>query len=111
MIGFKSQKLSAGIIPSKICHICSCAKVHAENPPDHVYPKNYKGSSKAIETDVALRLYKNVYACTNKCLFIKAIVVDDGFSLSALLKYQCTNSKERLHIEMPQPEWLLDPSH
>ena len=80
-------------------------------PPQHVCPRNYEGSSKVKETDAALHLYTELYEPSNKCLYLKAIVVDDDSSMRALLKHTITNPKGRLPQEMTEPEWLADQSH
>ena len=67
MIGYKSKKIIAGIISSKICRICSSAGKNDEDLPTHVYSKNYDGSSKAMDVYVALHLCKSLFINTNKC--------------------------------------------
>ena len=60
-----------------MCRVYSSAEENGEEPSDHVCPKNYDDSSKAMEVDVALHLYKELYHNSNKNLYRKAIVVDD----------------------------------
>ena len=60
MIGCKSKKIIAGIILGKTCRIYSCTEVHDEEPPDHVYRKNYEGLYKAMDVDAILHLYKEI---------------------------------------------------
>ena len=44
-----------------MCRVYSSAEENGEEPSDHVCPKNYDGSSKAMEADVSLHLYKELY--------------------------------------------------
>ena len=45
---------------------CSKAKNIGEELPDHIYPKNYEESSKAMEADATLHLYKIMVYNSNK---------------------------------------------
>ena len=42
---------------------------------------------------------------------MKAIVVDDDSSMRLLLKHSVNNPKGKLPLEIPEPEWLANPSH
>ena len=42
---------------------------------------------------------------------MKAIVVDNDSSMRALLRHPDNNPKGRLLLEIPESEWLSDPSH
>ena len=57
-IGVLSDKIFTAAVSSKICITCSKAKNIGEELPDHIYPKNYEGSSKVMEADTTLHLYK-----------------------------------------------------
>ena len=71
MIDCLSKKIVGAIVPSKMCRVCSSAEEHGEEPSDHVYPKNYDGSSKAMEADTAVHLYKELYQNSNKSYILK----------------------------------------
>ena len=94
-----------------MCRVCNSAKENDEEPPDHVCPKNYDDSSKAMKVDAALHLYKELYQPSNQNLYLKAIVVDDESSIWPLLKYRSIYPKGRLPEDMQVPNWLADPSH
>ena len=64
-----------------------------------------------MEADAALQLYISLYQDSNKNIVLKDVVVDDDSSMRALLTHKAINPKGRLSEEMPQPEWLADPSH
>ena len=58
MIGCLSKKIVGAIVSSKMCRVCSLAEENGEEPSNHICPKNYEDSSKVMETDSALHLYK-----------------------------------------------------
>ena len=82
-IGVLSDKILTAAVSSKMCITCSKAESIGEEPPDHICPKNYEGSSKAMEIDAALHLYKSTFYNSNKQLTLKAIVTDDERNASA----------------------------
>ena len=110
-IGVLSDKILTAAVSSKMCIICSNAENIDEEPPDHICPRNYEGSSKAMEADAALHLYENMFYNSNKQLTLKAIVADDGSTMRALLCHtSIVNKRGRLPTEIHGPEWLADPS-
>ena len=111
MIGCLSKNIITGIVSSKICRQCSKVEENGEEPPKHVYLRNYDSSSKAIEADATLYLYIEIFETSSKMLYPKAIVVDDDSSMRALLNHQNNNPKGRLPKKMIEPEWLVDLSH
>jgi len=110
-IGCLSNKILNVVVSSKICRLCSIARENGEEPPEHVCPQNYEGSSKAMEADAALTLYKDIYNKSGKRIHLQAVVADDDSSMRALLKHRCNNPKGRLPEDMNEPDWLADPSH
>ena len=88
VIGRLSKKIVGAIVSSKTCRVCSSAEENDEEPSDHVCQKNYDGSSKAMETDTALHLYKELYQNLNNKLYLKSIVADDDSSTASLLKHK-----------------------
>ena len=66
MIGYLSKAIVAAIVSSKMCRMFSSPEENGDEPPDHVRPKNCDGSSKTMEVDTALHLYKSVYELLNK---------------------------------------------
>ena len=61
MIGYLSKKIVGAIVSSKMCRVCNSVEENGEEPSDHVCPKSYDGSSKAMEADVALHICKKLY--------------------------------------------------
>jgi len=110
-IGCLSNKILNVVVSSKICRLCSISNENGEEPPEHVCPQNYEGSSKAMEADAALTLYKDIYNKSGKRIHLQAVVADDDSSMRALLKHRCNNPKGRLPEDMNEPDWLADPSH
>ena len=111
VIGVLTKMMLVAIVSSKLCRVCSLAESDNQELPNHCYPKNYDGSSKAMEVDTALQLYISLYQDSNKNIVLKAVVADDDSSIRAFLTHKANNPKERLPEEIPQPEWLSDPSH
>ena len=110
-IGVLSKSILVAIVSSKLCRVCSLAESDNEEPPNHCCPKNYDGSSKAMEADAALQLYITLYQHSNKNIVLKAVVTDDDSSMRALLRYKANIRKGRLPEVISQPEWFADPSH
>ena len=71
MIGYLSKKTVENIVSSKMCRVCNSAEENSEDPPDHICAKNYDGSSKAIEADATLHLYKKLYQSSNQTIILK----------------------------------------
>ena len=106
-----SNKIVLAIVSSKICTKCSIAESNGEEPPVHVYSRNYYGSSKGMEIDAALHLYKRIFIDNNKKDVLKAIVADDDSSVRVLLMHPSNNPKGKFSLEVPEPEWLANSSH
>ena len=56
-IGCLSQKIITTIVTAKQCRTCSLYEIKGIEPPEQNCPKNYTGSSKAMEVDAALSIY------------------------------------------------------
>ena len=85
LIGCLSKKIVTGIVSNRICRQCSKAEENGEEPPKYICPRNYNSSSKAMETDVALHLYKEIFETSNNILHLKANIVDGYSSMRVLL--------------------------
>ena len=70
-IGCLSNKILNMVVSSKICRQCSVARENGKEPLEHVCPQNYDGSSKAMEADAALTLYKDIYNKSDKKYILK----------------------------------------
>ena len=110
-IGVLTKSIMVAIVSIKLCRVCSLVEPDNEEPPNYCCPKNYDGSSKAMEADAALQLYINLYQDSNKNIVLEAVVENDDSSSRDLLTHNANNPKGRLLEEMPQPEWIADPSH
>ena len=64
-----------------------------------------------MEVDAALHLYKILFNDNDIKVFLKVIVADDDSSMRALIRHPDNNSKGKLLLEIPDPEWLSDLSH
>ena len=113
LTGCHSKKILAAQVTSKRCSVCSAAKAKDEElPPDHDCPRNFKGSSKAMEAEGALALVTGLFEDhQDSNVFVEALVMDDDASTRAILSHPTNNSKDRLSLHIPQPTFLADPSH
>ena len=64
-----------------------------------------------MEADAALTIYEELYYESQKKIALQYIVSDDDYSMRALLKHGINHPKGKLKPEIPEPEWLADPSH
>ena len=108
IIGCLCNKILNVVVSSKICRQCSVARENGEEPTEHVCTQNYEGSSKAMEKDAALTLYKDIYNKSVKRIHLKVVVADDDSSIRALLKHRFNKPKGRLSEETNEPDWLAD---
>ena len=99
------------IVTAKECRICSYNEAQSKEPPPHDCPRNYSGSSKAMESDAALNLYESLFYDSKKKIVLKSIVSDDDSTMRALLKHPKNHKRGKLNPEIPEPSWLADPSH
>ena len=67
-IGVLTKCILVSMVSNKLCRVCSLAEPDNQEPTNHCCPKNYKGSSKAMEADAALQLYISLYQDINKIL-------------------------------------------
>ena len=86
-IGCLSQQIICAIVTAKQCRICSLNELKGIEPPEHNCPKNYTGSSKAMEADAALTIYEELYYESQKKIALQYIVSDNDSSMRALLKH------------------------
>jgi len=110
-IGCLTQQIICAIVTAKQCRICSLNELKGIEPPEHNCPRNYLGSSKGMEPDAALTIYEELFYDSLKKIALQYIVSDDDSSMRALLKHSTNHSKGKLKAEIPEPEWLADPSH
>ena len=103
-IGVLTKSIMVAIVSIKLCRVYSLAESDNEEPPNYCFPKNYDGSSKAMESNAALQLYIRLYQDSNNDIVLKTVVADDDSSMRALLTHKTINPKGRLPEEMPQPE-------
>lgn len=74
-------------------------------------PQKYEGPSKAMEVDTPLPLCKHLFEGNNNRLLFKSIGANNELSSKALLKHRSRYTKGTLHLDIPEPEWLIDLSH
>ena len=114
LLGGHSKKIVSAQVTSRQCSTCSSAASKGVEPREHECPKNYHGSSKAMEADAALSLFLKLDREYNSKLFIEALVIDDDSSLRAIIDHDVSkkkNGKGKLPAHIPRPRFLADPSH
>ena len=75
------------IIVTKECRLCSFYEAQIKGPPNHDCPRNYTGSSKAMESDAALSLYETILYDSKKKKALRSIVSNDDSTMRAFLKH------------------------
>ena len=112
LVGAHSRKIVLAQVTSKYCKLCSSAEAKGEQVETHECPRNYKGSSKAMEADGALSLVTKLDRKTDSKVFVESLVTDDDSSIRAILSHPSKGKqKGQLSEHIPQPRFLADPSH
>ena len=106
-----SGMIVSTIITAKECRLYPYHEAQSKESPSHDYPRNYSGSSKAMEIDAALSLYESIFYHSNKKIALKSIVADDDLTMIVLLKHPGNHKRGKLNPETPEPSWLADASH
>ena len=68
---------------AKTCRTCTNAEKKKRDPRAHKCPKNYAGSSKAMEAQEALQLVKDLWQVPKA--WVKRVVSDDDSSIRSIL--------------------------
>ena len=112
MIGARSRKILMCIVSSKMCATCLEGEDLQVNAKPHSCPRNYSGSSKAMEADAALEAYEELYEMSQGTTTIGWIIADDDSSMRSLLRHPTIHHpKGALPERLPEPQWLADPTH
>ena len=114
LIGGYSRKIVDAQVTSKLCSTCSSAEAKGVEAPTHDCPRNFHGSSKAMEAHGALSLVIKLDKKTDSKIYVEAFVTDDDTSIRSLLSHDHTHNgtgKGKLPQHIPEPRWLADPSH
>ena len=114
LVGCHSKIILGAQVLSKQCSVCTSAESKGVTPRDHECPKNFTGSSKAMEAHAALSLVKELDEESDSRLYVEAFVTDDDTSIRALLNHDLSKNKTgkgKLPLHIPVPRWLADPSH
>ncbi len=83
MYGCLTGKPIAWCILAKQCNVCQKVAKHNKKPNAHVFPRNYKGSSKAMEAEAARRMLVSLWTQGYKITYI---VGDDDATTRAILQ-------------------------
>eukprot|EP00957_Ditylum_brightwellii_P193385 14725197-Ditylum_brightwellii.AAC.1 len=130
MIGTRTRKILASIVCAKQCNKCKRAGA-GKWPEPHPCPQNYEGSSKAMEADAALELTVQMYREHN--IYIDNIVANDDSTMKVIVRHLYDEKEKKkifypqwswfltndgkkvstalLPLYVPEPGWLVDPTH
>ena len=90
--------------------MCARRAQSTKKPQAHKYPRNYRGSSKAMEAETARRMIVSLWAQKYSVTYI---VGDDDAATWVILQPRghCKPDKGKLDHTIPPPIWLADPNH
>ena len=105
------------VLYSKAFRKCDAAESIREEAEEHEFPKNFEGSSKSMEASVTLKMVED--ALYNRFFIIDVIVSGDDSTVRDVPKHPSKGSlgqvlkstKGKLHTEIPEPSYLVDPYH
>ena len=105
MIGARSRKIIQCVVSSKMCATCLDSEESKNEPKSHVCPRQYTGSSKAMESDAALEAYENLFELKKGIVAINFIIAAEDSSMRSYLKHRpSSHTKETLPSRLPPPE-------
>eukprot|EP00978_Attheya_sp_CCMP212_P000038 scaffold106_cov71-Attheya_sp.AAC.1 len=84
LVGAYTKKVIACTVFSKVCSKCTRAKKDMKEAIFHECPKNFDGSSKAMESEAILKMTKDAI---NEGYAIEFIVADDDSTMKSILRY------------------------
>jgi hypothetical protein len=84
LVGAYTKKVIACTVFSKVCSKCARAKKDMKDAIEHECPKNFDGSSKAMESEAILKMTKDAI---NHGYTIEFIVADDDSTMKSILRY------------------------
>ena len=101
IIGCRTGLIIGLDVRGKKC--AKCYQANKKNLPvrDHKCSINYKGSSGAMESKVALSLTEQLFNNSNGRLYVKHLVSDDDSTMRSLLTHQNVNDTAILMADCP----------
>ena len=112
MVGARTKQVIQCVVSSKMCRTCLLAEESESTPKPHRCPRNYSGSSKAMEADAALQAYQFLHDASKGTMTLGHIIADDDSSMRSYLRHRSLfHPKGALPLELPEPRWLADPTH
>ena len=95
-----------------MCRICLECEEKNKIPKPHLCPRNYSGSSKAMEADAALEAILFLTEASHGTAVVGYIVADDDSFMKSYLKHKIpVHPKGCLPKELPEPDFFADPTH
>ena len=83
VLGGYLKRIVGRCVYAKTCRTCNNAEKKKKDPRIHKCPKNYVGSSKAMEAQAALQLVKELWQTSE--IWLKRVVSDDDSSIRSIL--------------------------
>ena len=112
LVGQKNKSVLCHKVFSKWCRTCDMERENGERVPDHICPKNYGGkSSKSMEADAALNMFKHLYETYDNKVYIEQFISDDDSSTRNLLCHPTEHKNGALSLDMASPTFLCDVGH
>ncbi len=110
MFGCRTGKPVAWCVLAKECACCSKAQQIGHPPPPHDCPRNFQGSSKAMESKAARRIVVSLWISGYK---VTHVVGNDDATTRAILQHKGhqKTDKGKLDRQIHLPIWWADPGH
>jgi len=110
-IGCLSKTLSLSSSPLKFALSVQLLSLMVKSPRLTSAPETMTAHPKRWSQTLLFTSTRGYSWVLTKKVILMAIVADDDSSMRALLRHPDNNPKGKLPLEIPEPEWLTDPSH
>ena len=96
-----TSKIIVAVLFCKDYRICTEARKKGVRPPIHNCSQNYYSSSRAMESDGAIKLVGEIFEAYNKKVYIKYFLGDDDSTTRSLLVKKTDKNKGQLPDNYP----------
>ena len=97
MIGKVTGKVLDFSIRSRVCRVCQASEAEGKQPKDHECTKNWTGSSKSMEPDMAIEMIRNLK--------------EDGVNVTCVNADNDSATYSKIKVEFPAIEKRDDQNH
>ena len=109
LFGLDTKKIIGMKVYSKVCSVCDAKR---KGPvPEHECPKNWEGSSGAMESQGALELWQEIYDKYDGRVYFEHFLSDDDSTTRAILSKTKDNKKGCLPDDCRSPTFWADVNH